>query len=302
MADHEPVTITFSLAFRQLEWASATAADLVRACAFLAPDAIPEELFISGAAELGEKWAAMAGGGLNLVKVIGEAGRFSLIRRDAKGGMIEIHRLVQQVIKDEMDAGARRLWAERVVRGVNAAFPAVANHEEWPLCEKLLPHVLEVARLIQEYGLEFDEAARLLNEAGYYCNERAQYTEAEPLLVRSLSIREKVFGLDHPQVAASLVNLGHFYDEQGRYTEAEPLLVRALNIREKALRPDNPDIAQSLSGLADLYNNQGRYVEAEPLYLRALSLLEQVLGPDHSDTSKIRGNYVELLKKMHAQE
>src|SRR5439155_9377292 len=42
--DHASVTVTFSLAFNRLEKKNPSAADLLRACVFLAPDAIPEEI------------------------------------------------------------------------------------------------------------------------------------------------------------------------------------------------------------------------------------------------------------------
>src|SRR5947209_448740 len=48
----ETVATTWSLSFRQIEQQSPAAADVLRFCAFLAPDAIPEELLTHGAAEL----------------------------------------------------------------------------------------------------------------------------------------------------------------------------------------------------------------------------------------------------------
>jgi len=278
IVDHKPVTITLSLAYPKMAEASAAAADMLRVCAFLAPDAIPEEIFASGAAEMGENLSPVVGGELNLVNVIGEAGRFSFIRRDAKGGRIEMHRLVQQVLRDEMTAEERRLWAERTVRGLNATFPEV-EHSSWPLCEKLLPHAMEAARLIEEHDLAFEESARLLNEAGAYCFERAQYAEAEPLFKRTLSIRERVLGAEHAEVAMSLNNLAALYDQQGRYAEAEPLFNRALSIRERILGSDHLDVALILNNLAALYDSQGRYPEAELLYGRSLDIRERALGP-----------------------
>jgi hypothetical protein len=48
-SDHpEPVTTTFSLSFHRIEQANHAAADLLRLCAFLDPDAIPEEIFRDG--------------------------------------------------------------------------------------------------------------------------------------------------------------------------------------------------------------------------------------------------------------
>src|SRR6266566_2154712 len=52
-SDHpEPVATTWSLSFAKVEQANPSAADLLRLCAFLAPDAIPEEVINEGAPDL----------------------------------------------------------------------------------------------------------------------------------------------------------------------------------------------------------------------------------------------------------
>ena len=50
-----------------------------------------------------------------------------------------------------------------------------------------------------------------------------RYAQAEPLLKRSLQIRETKLGPDHPDVATTLNNLALLYKKTGRYAEAEPL-------------------------------------------------------------------------------
>jgi len=49
----------------------------------------------------------------------------SLINRDAGSHTYDIHRLVQAVLKDGMEKDEQKLWAERVVKAVNCAFPEV---------------------------------------------------------------------------------------------------------------------------------------------------------------------------------
>jgi transcriptional regulator with XRE-family HTH domain len=49
----KPVVTTWSLSFEQVQENNPAAADLLRLCAFLHPDAIPEEMISTGAAELG---------------------------------------------------------------------------------------------------------------------------------------------------------------------------------------------------------------------------------------------------------
>ncbi len=57
--EHESVHATFSLAFEKVGGTSRAAADLLRLCAFFAPDEIPEEIFIKGVPELGENFGAL---------------------------------------------------------------------------------------------------------------------------------------------------------------------------------------------------------------------------------------------------
>jgi tetratricopeptide (TPR) repeat protein len=292
-ADHASVTVTFSLAFSRLAEKNAAAAELVRACAFLAPDAIPEEIFTNGGAKLGDLPSELAGKPLEFAEALRDAGRFALVRRNAVTKCLNIHRQVQEVLKDGMDAETRHLWAGRVVEALAAVFPD-PEFRNWPQCERLLPHARVAARHIAESGLETWEAARLLNDTAYYLEDRAEYTEAEPLYRRALEIREKTLGPNHSDTATSLNNLAVLFRSQRRYEEAEPLYRRALAIDEKALGPDHPDTATDLNNLGELFRRQGRHEEAEPLHRRALAIVEKAQGADHPNTATSLNNLAGL--------
>ena len=68
-----------------------------------------------------------------------------------------------------------------------------------------------------------------------------RYSDAEPLYVRSLQIRDQQLGADHPDTASSLNNLAMLYDSTGRYSEAEPLYLRALAILFDRLGETHPN-------------------------------------------------------------
>ena len=51
--------------------------------------------------------------------------KYSLIRRDPNASTLEIHRLVQAVLKQGMDETTQRVWAERVIRAINLTFSDV---------------------------------------------------------------------------------------------------------------------------------------------------------------------------------
>ena len=95
---------------------------------------------------------------------------------------------------------------------------------------------------------------------------QGKYNEAEPLYLRSLSIKEKQLGENHPDVATSLNNLAGLYLYQGKYNEVESLFLRSLSIGENQLGENHLDVTYSLNNLANLYCEQGKYNEAEPLF------------------------------------
>jgi tetratricopeptide (TPR) repeat protein len=297
--DHpKSVATTWSLSFEQLEQKNPAAADLLRFCAFLHPDAIPEEIITAGAGHLGPVLQPVAADPLLLNNAIAALGTYSLISRDATEKTLSIHRLVQVVLKDAMDEATQREWAQRAVLAVNEVFPEEMEFTKWSQCERCLPHAQTCVERIEQGNLTLLEAASLLFGIGWYLTDRGRYSEAESLYVRALAIREQQLGAEHPDTANSLNNLADLYKNQRKYELAEPLYKRALSIREQQLGPQHPDTATSLNNLALLYKKQGKYELAEPLYKRALSIREQQLGPLHPDTATSLHNLALLYKKQ----
>ncbi len=295
-ADHpESVATTFALSFEKVADGNPAAADLLRLCAFLRPDAIPEEIFTEGASELGPILSTVAADPLKLDAAFAEILKYSLLRRDGEAKTLVIHRLVQAVIQDGLTEEEKRQWAERAVRAVKRSFPAV-EFPNWAQCERLVPHALACAALAETYSFEFEDAARLLNKAGYYLRERALFSDVEPLYQRALAIWEKALGPEHPDVATSLNNLAALYRVQGEYAQAEPLYQRALGDSREGPGSRPPRRGHSLNNLAALYDDQGKYAQAEPLYQRALAIREKALGPDHPDVAASLNNLAGLYR------
>ncbi|MFL5664686.1 MAG: tetratricopeptide repeat protein [Ktedonobacteraceae bacterium] len=286
----DPVATTWSLNFEQVEQLNPSAADLLRFLAFLAPDAIPEEMIIAGASELSPQLQALATDDTLLDQPLKILHGFSLVQRNTDKRLLFIHRLVQAVLKTQMTDQAQHAWAEHTVRAVDQAFPDVTDIEAWEQCERLLPHALACAELINEYTFALPEAARLLNQTGDYLDDHAQYEQAKSLLERALAIHEQVLGPNHPETALNLNNLAALYYNQGNYERAKPLLERALAIHEQVLGPNHPTTATCLNNLAVLYDDQGDYEHAKPLYERALAFRPYVLGPNHPTTATSLNN------------
>ncbi|MGB9177926.1 MAG: tetratricopeptide repeat protein [Pyrinomonadaceae bacterium] len=270
------------------------AADLLRLCAFVAPDAIPLENFTAAASELGDDLSRAMGNGVMWAKTKRRVLRFSLLNSNADDETFDTHRLVQAVIRDEMDDETQCLWTERAVRLLNEIFPMPDDVDNWDDCDLLLPHALDSLAHGRRCNLKTVETARLVNTAAYHLESRARYAEAEPLYQLGLEIDKELLGEKHPNTATSLNNLAELYRVQGRYEEAELLHQQALEIRKKVLAKKHSDIAQSLNNLALVYKTQGRYEEAGPLYQQSLEIRKEVSGDKHPLTASSLNNLAGL--------
>ncbi len=280
----EPVATTWSLSFDKVERANPAAAELLRLCAFLHPDSIPESMIVEGATALGLILRPVAEDEMELNEAIGELRKYSLVKRDPELKILNIHRLVQAVIRDGMDKETQREWAERVVKMVNRAFPVV-EFTSWPMCQQLLPHAQVCTEFIEQWEIRSMEAALLLQKIGDYLCAREQYSYAQKLFQRSLELRRSLVGNDAPLLIDSMVALAMAYYEQGNYTDAEEMFRQALGASEKAFGLANPRVADILNGLGQLYWQWTKYAEGVEVLLRSLQIRQQVLGTDHSDVA-----------------
>lgn len=285
----DSVATTWSLSFQKVEQANPAAAELLRLCAFLAPDAIPEELISNSTLHWSPLLQRAAIDPFVFDQTIAELLKFSLVKRHYGNRVLSIHRLVQAVLIDTMELDVQRSWAERVVLAVNEIFPkkgtlTLKGDEQY---RRYLDQAQACNSLLLHYKLPLLEGADLLTRAGCYIRSSSPDT-AEPILEHAFEIREQRLEADHPTLASSLFELATSYSDarrsstRGRWGKAEQLFLRALEIQEQQLGVEHLETAYTLDGLATLYITQGKYAEAEPLLLRSLHIMEQAWGPEDS--------------------
>jgi tetratricopeptide (TPR) repeat protein len=294
--DHpQAVATTWALSFEKVKAANSQAAELLRRCAFLHPDAIPEELFLPQNHDLGDEWQMMTEPDLD--EAIAQLRSYSLIQRDAASHTLILHRLVQAVLQASLSEAEQRLRRKQAISALGTLFPT-GEHEHWPQCERLLPHALMYMNDLLQGHDSFSQAFQLLSNTGWYLYERARYSEAQPLFERALAIREQQLGPIHPDTAYSLNDLAMLYQDQGKDEQAEPLLERALAIREQQLGPIHPHIATTRWGLAALAWKQGKLGDARAQYEQVLTVFQQTFEPEHPQTIQLRAQYERLLREM----
>jgi len=340
--DHpQSVSATFTLASQRVERDHPLAADLLRMCAFLHAEAIPEEIFTGHLPHV-DLQVALTADLYHFDLAIAALRTFSLLERHAHTRTLSLHRLVQAVVQAGMSESERLSWQRRAISLLNACFPPV-SYEVWQQCERLLPHVLacvggsgnhvvdrslvevlqkaadylreraryEQAEVLYLQALHLQEQAGdtdrlhlafLLNNLAILYTHQGKYEQAEPCYLHALQIREEECGPGHLRLANPLNNLANLYQEQGKYEQAEPFYLRALRIREQALGSEHLMLTNPLNNLARLYQEQGKYEQAEPFYLRALRIREQALGPDHPEVARPLNNLAHLYQEQGRHE
>lgn len=282
--DHpESVTITFSLALQKVEQANAAASELLQLCAFLAPEAIPEELLTAGKDVLGPVLGPVVSDPFQLNASLSTLLVYSLIQRDARSQLLYVHQLVQAVLTDMLLPHEQQSWAIRAVRAVNAAFPEIQAKDEWQLGTRLLPHALVCLSWQEHWNMTFPEAVHLLSQTGNALWIRGQYQQAQTVHKRVLNLRKALLGPVHPDIARCLTDLANASADQGNYQEADLLYQQTLDLYEQMGKETHLDAASALNAWAECYRERAEgssdpilYERADALYQRALDLLRQI--------------------------
>ncbi|HEY7416467.1 MAG TPA: hypothetical protein VH593_14840 [Ktedonobacteraceae bacterium] len=102
------VATTWDLSFQKIEQTQPAAAELLRLCAFLAPDHIPEELIAKGATHWPALLQEAVSNSLRFNELLEALLAFSLIKRLASEQLLSLHRLVQAVQLDQMGLEVQR--------------------------------------------------------------------------------------------------------------------------------------------------------------------------------------------------
>ena len=122
--------------------------------------------------------------------------------------------------------------------------------------------------------------------AGIY-RDRAQYTDAEPLLQRAVRLREAAGGLDTAELIPSVDSLAYVEFGLQKYPEAEALYKRLRGLWEKNAGEEHPMVALTLDKMAEFYAFQHRYEEAGKAATAALELRAKTYIASLNQTGRV---------------
>ena len=303
--DHPPIATTWSLAFDKLATSNPAAIDLMRLCAFLAPDAIAEEMLIQGAQYVSEDLQQAASSQIAWNSVIEDLGKYSLLSRQSKTKTLSLHRLVQSVLYDAMDVSKQEHWTNAAIQVVYNVFP-FNEVAPWVQSQRYISDALTCLELAEQLQIENEEANYLCYIVAVYFVERGQYELAQALYERVLRSEAKVLGPEHLSTLNTSLALAILYRRQGKYELAQTLTEQVLHIYEQQLGGEHSETLRARHNLALLYAEQGKVEQSQVLYKQILESQEQVLGPLHPETLRARHDLATIyhnqgkLKQAHA--
>jgi tetratricopeptide (TPR) repeat protein len=323
-----PITYPASLAaslqvtLNRIQSEDPAAVCLLELAAFLAPEPIPLSLIADHADQLVEPLASAARTPLAFRRGLRLIGRYALgrIQRDS----LQLHRLVQAVLRDRLDDPQRRGLCRRA-QNLFVSLPGdPGDPASWPSYARLTPHILAIWEQVGHVGTHsfrqtILEVARYLERSGQHntCRQLTDqawrqwklhlgssyrdtlaaahrlaaalrvlgdYEQARPVAEETLARRRHMLGDDDPDTLSSASNLGATLNGLGEYRTAYHLAEDTLNRRRRVLGQDHPNTLVSEHNLGLSHQGLGNWEQARQVHQDALTRRRRLLGDDHPDT------------------
>jgi tetratricopeptide (TPR) repeat protein len=233
------MSAAWALSVSQLAEKLPEAVEVLRCCAFFGPEPIPRDVFSMLPAGYGEiRLTPLLDNPILLSRAIRELGRFALAKVESRSRTIQVHRLIQALIRDELLPGEQDRIRHEVHLLLAAAAPKTPDDVAvWPRYADLLAHV-RPARVaassdpsVREFSLDL---ARYLFSSGDFPSARS--------FINDFIVEwEAVSGPQHLDVLVGRRHLGAVLRELGDYKEAYDLNRGTLEMLRHVLPPDDEE-------------------------------------------------------------
>ena len=279
-----PIRTTFAVSLNELEQQSPAALRLMQMSVFLGPEPFSQKLLHRNLAMLNALAAQdprVRKGGASVLGGISRAIRsLSLAKVDSRRGTIQVHRVLQALLRAQMTEDERE-QIQQEVQLVLAEFRPldgeVEDPENRPDFELIRPHLVACgAEESQIPGVR-----QLMIDLVRLHWRNGDYALAESKAKRLDALWSTTLGPEHPQTLALRTIRAHVLRDQGRYQESLELDQRTWEQQSALLGEDDVSTLATARGLAGDLRALGRYQEAlDRDLLTHASLIEQFLEED----------------------
>jgi tetratricopeptide (TPR) repeat protein len=261
------------------------AASLLQLFAFLNPDLVLLDFLVAGSAAWGSSFSLLESiktellkkvivDPLELDKTLKILERFSLVKRIRETRAVSIHRLVQEVIQNDMDETERSKWWETIVSICFQAFPHEVTEETRPLCRKYQEQVL--IPLSKSPELKSRTLALALSFVACFLWDDGKFIQAEMLFKKAWGIMTGLNGPQHPDTLGTMSNLAATFVREGRWDDAVAIQETVLKSKRQVHGDRHSETLVAMANLASMYWAQGKRNEAAAMRETVLIATEEV--------------------------
>ncbi|MFI9809276.1 FxSxx-COOH system tetratricopeptide repeat protein [Streptomyces sp. NPDC052301] len=289
------VAAAWNVSLGRLRETRPDALQLLQVCAFFAPEPIEWDLFsaVRGISVPQELQSALDDP-VKLGRAVREIGRYALARIDHRQNTVQMHRLVQRVLIEQMNPQERatmRHAAHQLLSHADPRNPRRAVY--WQRYSSLLSHL----RASNAVECEDPWVRRLVLNQVQFLRARGQHPEALELGERAAEIWRARLGEDHEEVLAIDQQIAEGLREQGvdlprAYTLQSGLVERY----RRVLGEGHEDTLQAQSFLAIHHRNRGHFEEAREMDQRVYETSLREFGRDDPATLLAAHNYAVSLR------
>ncbi|MFI8088768.1 FxSxx-COOH system tetratricopeptide repeat protein [Streptomyces sp. NPDC086080] len=294
-ADYDlPVAAAWNVSLDRLREDHPAALHLLQVCAFFAPEPIDWDLFsaVRGVTAPDSLRATLADP-IKLGRAVREIGRYALARIDHRKSTIQVHRLVQRVLVEQMNTQERaemRHAAHEILANSDPRNPQ--RSAEWPRYSALLPHV-KAARMVECEDPWVREL--VLNEARFL-ESRSDYVMALEVAEEAAAIWRRLLGDEHEHVMAIDQVRAQALRWTNRYDEAFAVQSELVERCHRVLGERHLATQRAVSFMALLHRARGDFYRARALDKQAYDTLLREFGADDPGTLQSAHNYAVSLR------
>ncbi|MFC7567836.1 FxSxx-COOH system tetratricopeptide repeat protein [Actinomadura namibiensis] len=288
----QPVAMTWNVTFRQLRDASPAAARLLELLAFFSSEPISLDLVYSDeTAGILVPYDETLRDKIVLGKVVREISRFALAKVDLGNNSIQVHPLVQAVIRAGMEEELATSTCHDVHKILLGARPQHGDTDDpanWPSLDKILPHVKPSAAA----QCDDEDVRQMLTDLVRYQWKRGSFESAMSAGAELTEEWRDKLGSDHWQWLFLQSQIANVLRSQGNYNAAFRLDQDVLNRQEgsPSLGPNHPHTLITAGNLAADLRALGRFQEALDLDQRTYDRLAGLWDEDHPRTLMVAHN------------
>jgi MinD-like ATPase involved in chromosome partitioning or flagellar assembly/tetratricopeptide (TPR) repeat protein len=288
------VAVTYQLSFERLRSQSPAAARLLELCACFAPDPISLSLLNSDemVKSLIPYDRRLRAARTVLGLLVTDITRFSLAKvdREMTSNSIQVHRLVQAAIRDQMQPASYHDEAVHEVHKVLAgARPRQGDTDDpanWARYDLIWPHLGPS----EVWNCDDEEARQLLIDRVRYLWKRGDYDEALEVAHKLEEQWQQKIGPDDEQTLSLRFHIANVLRSQGKFEGAHELDTEIFAKQQESLGDDHPSTLLTAGSLGGDLRGLGRFGDALALDEATYSRNKDLLGPDDPNTLSSANN------------